>query len=137
MDELHRIVGVAQFRRDLDLDAGFRLKAAALELFDARRADGDAVLRLDAGLGQGGLKRRGGQGVAFPHAGADVLDGDGVVDGLVAYHQFHGGLGAAVKRRDVVEGFRLEVLPKSWTKVMRQSRFEFCIGQDLTHSIFL
>lgn len=32
---------------------------------------------------------------------------------------------------------RLEVLPKSWTKVMRQSHFEFCIGQDLTHSIFL
>ena len=30
-----------------------------------------------------------------------------------------------------------EVLPKSWTKVMRQSHFEFCIGQDLTHSIFL
>ena len=34
-----------------------------------------------------------------------------------------------------VTGF--EVLPKSWTKVMRQSHFEFCIGQDLTHSIFL
>lgn len=32
---------------------------------------------------------------------------------------------------------RFEVLPKSWTKVMRQSHFEFCIGQDLTHSIFL
>ena len=32
---------------------------------------------------------------------------------------------------------RIEVLPKSWTKVMRQSHFEFCIGQDLTHSIFL
>ena len=32
---------------------------------------------------------------------------------------------------------RNEVLPKSWTKVMRQSHFEFCIGQDLTHSIFL
>ena len=31
----------------------------------------------------------------------------------------------------------IEVLPKSWTKVMRQSHFEFCIGQDLTHSIFL
>lgn len=31
----------------------------------------------------------------------------------------------------------VEVLPKSWTKVMRQSHFEFCIGQDLTHSIFL
>ena len=30
-----------------------------------------------------------------------------------------------------------EVLPKSWTKVMQQSHFEFCIGQDLTHSIFL
>ena len=32
---------------------------------------------------------------------------------------------------------RIEVLPKSWTKVMRQSHFEFCIVQDLTHSIFL
>ena len=32
---------------------------------------------------------------------------------------------------------QFEVLPKSWTKVMRQSHFEFCIGQDLTHSIFL
>ena len=32
---------------------------------------------------------------------------------------------------------KCEVLPKSWTKVMRQSHFEFCIGQDLTHSIFL
>ena len=30
-----------------------------------------------------------------------------------------------------------EVTPKSCTRVMRQSRFEFCIGQDLTHSIFL
>lgn len=36
-----------------------------------------------------------------------------------------------------VNGSRNEVLPKSWTKVMRQSHFEFCIGQDLTHSIFL
>lgn len=34
-------------------------------------------------------------------------------------------------------GAESEVLPKSWTKVMRQSHFEFCIGQDLTHSIFL
>lgn len=33
--------------------------------------------------------------------------------------------------------YPIEVLPKSWTKVMRQSHFEFCIGQDLTHSIFL
>ena len=32
---------------------------------------------------------------------------------------------------------RIEVTPKSCTRVMRQSRFEFCIGQDLTHSIFL
>ena len=31
----------------------------------------------------------------------------------------------------------LEVTPKSWTRVMRQSRFEFYIGQGLTHSIFL
>ena len=31
----------------------------------------------------------------------------------------------------------IEVTPKSCTRVMRQSRFEFCIGQDLTHSIFL
>lgn len=37
----------------------------------------------------------------------------------------------------VVKGLCREVLPKSWTKVMRQSHFEFCIGQDLTHSIFL
>jgi len=36
-----------------------------------------------------------------------------------------------------VKGEDIEVLPKSWTKVMRQSHFEFCIGQDLTHSIFL
>ena len=36
-----------------------------------------------------------------------------------------------------VKGGVAEVLPKSWTKVMRQSHFEFCIGQDLTHSIFL
>lgn len=36
-----------------------------------------------------------------------------------------------------VKGMKCEVLPKSWTKVMRQSHFEFCIGQDLTHSIFL
>ena len=35
------------------------------------------------------------------------------------------------------KGGKGEVLPKSWTKVMRQSHFEFCIGQDLTHSIFL
>ena len=35
------------------------------------------------------------------------------------------------------QGRKSEVLPKSWTKVMRQSHFEFCIGQDLTHSIFL
>ena len=39
-----------------------------------------------------------------------------------------------VKNRD---GDESEVHPKSWTKVMRQSHFEFCIGQDLTHSIFL
>ena len=38
---------------------------------------------------------------------------------------------------DFVKGLHAEVLPKSWTKVMRQSHFEFCIGQDLTHSIFL
>lgn len=36
-----------------------------------------------------------------------------------------------------VKAAETEVLPKSWTKVMRQSHFEFCIGQDLTHSIFL
>ena len=36
-----------------------------------------------------------------------------------------------------VKDMEHEVLPKSWTKVMRQSHFEFCIGQDLTHSIFL
>ena len=36
-----------------------------------------------------------------------------------------------------IDGCKVEVLPKSWTKVMRQSHFEFCIGQDLTHSIFL
>ena len=36
-----------------------------------------------------------------------------------------------------VRRYQNEVLPKSWTKVMRQSHFEFCIGQDLTHSIFL
>ena len=38
---------------------------------------------------------------------------------------------------DVKFALANEVLPKSWTKVMRQSHFEFCIGQDLTHSIFL
>lgn len=43
-----------------------------------------------------------------------------------------------VTRRDLsVKVAGTEVLPKSWTKVMRQSHFEFCIGQDLTHSIFL
>ena len=41
------------------------------------------------------------------------------------------------KTGGAVNGGRSEVLPKSWTKVMRQSHFEFCIGQDLTHSIFL
>lgn len=47
------------------------------------------------------------------------------------------------KIKDCIKGkglsycFECEVLPKSWTKVMRQSHFEFCIGQDLTHSIFL
>lgn len=45
------------------------------------------------------------------------------------------------KIKDCIKGkglsYCFEVLPKSWTKVMRQSHFEFCIGQDLTHSIFL
>ena len=41
------------------------------------------------------------------------------------------------KAGGAVNGCAYEVLPKSWTKVMRQSHFEFCIGQDLTHSIFL
>ena len=38
------------------------------------------------------------------------------------------------------EGFKVvlvEVTPKSWTRFMRQSHCEFCIGQGLTHSIFL
>lgn len=41
------------------------------------------------------------------------------------------------EREGIVKESPGEVLPKSWTKVMRQSHFEFCIGQDLTHSIFL
>ena len=47
------------------------------------------------------------------------------------WHHNAGGGGCQGRRS------RSEVLPKSWTKVMRQSHFEFCIGQDLTHSIFL
>ena len=44
----------------------------------------------------------------------------------------------AVANNGFVEGKQnREVTPKSCTRVMRQSRFEFCIGQDLTHSIFL
>lgn len=42
-----------------------------------------------------------------------------------------------LQRQYEYDGAISEVLPKSWTKVMRQSHFEFCIGQDLTHSIFL
>ena len=45
--------------------------------------------------------------------------------------------GVEAVQRQAVKGEQTEVLPKSWTKVMRQSHFEFCIGQDLTHSIFL
>ena len=45
--------------------------------------------------------------------------------------------GDPVRAMYAVSGSIPEVLPKSWTKVMRQSHFEFCIGQDLTHSIFL
>ena len=62
-----------------------------------------------AGLGQRLLKGGGGQGVAFPHAGAHVLHRDGVVHRLVVHHQVHGGLGAAVKGRHVVQRLRLRV----------------------------
>ena len=56
--------------------------------------------------------------------------------GLTEHIMIYGATGSG-KTRGFVKPFILEVLPKSWTKVMRQSHFEFCIGQDLTHSIFL
>lgn len=45
--------------------------------------------------------------------------------------------GGSIRKVKTDKADAIEVLPKSWTKVMRQSHFEFCIGQDLTHSIFL
>ena len=57
---------------------------------------------------------------------------DGMMCGMCESH-----VNDAVRKAFPVKKVTSEVLPKSWTKVMRQSHFEFCIGQDLTHSIFL
>ncbi len=53
------------------------------------------------------------------------------------YIKQSGGGSIRKVKTDKADAMKIEVLPKSWTKVMRQSHFEFCIGQDLTHSIFL
>ena len=45
----------------------------------------------------------------FLKPGAHILNGDFVVNGLVAHQQFDRRLGAAVKRGHIVEGFRLGV----------------------------
>lgn len=73
---------------------------------------------------------------------AVALDGNGTFDGkrpFVPFHQFRERVTKLLMDKyPALKGYpKLEVLPKSWTKVMRQSHFEFCIGQDLTHSIFL
>ena len=109
MDELHCIVAVAQFRGDLDLNTGFGLKAAAFQLFDAGRADRDPVVALHAGIRQRLLKSGHGKGILLLHAGAHILHRDGVIHRLVAYQQLHGGFGAAVKGRHIVQLFRLRV----------------------------
>ena len=64
-------------------------------------------------------------GFVGPLTGASAQDGQDALEGAQLY----------VEQVNAAGG--IEVLPKSWTKVMRQSHFEFCIGQDLTHSIFL
>ena len=71
--------------------------------------------------------------------GAKVAEGAQVIDSVLMPGA-EVAEGAVVTRTLVADGVKIgknEVLPKSWTKVMRQSHFEFCIGQDLTHSIFL
>ena len=123
MDKFHRLVGAAQLGGDLDLNAGFRLEAAAFQLFDARGADGQAVGFLDAGFRQRRLKLGRCQRVVFPDAGADILDSDLVVHRLVAHHQLDRRFGAAVKGRHIVQslGFGVRLLD------CRHSAFAYCL----------
>mgnify|MGYP000765880816 CR=1 FL=1 len=74
MDKLNGIVGTAQFGGDFNFNAGFGLETAAFQLFDAGGGHGHAVVLLHAGLGQGFLKFRRGQGKILPDTLAHVLD---------------------------------------------------------------